>query len=111
MEDTTTLLRFKKAYGEKLIGLWLYESLVGIDTDEWKVTQNKIAKVKSVLQDVCYMLAERDKWVDEHEFNGTNYVAAPVTRRIVERVMGKYFKVVSTYYGDGLHVVLRAYEY
>lgn len=55
--------------------------------------------------------AERDKWVDEHEFNGTNYVAAPVTRRIVERVMGKYFKVVSTYYGDGLHVVLRAYEY
>ena len=40
MEDnTTTLLRFKKTYGEKLIGLWLNESLVGIDTDEWKQTQ------------------------------------------------------------------------
>ena len=49
MEGTTTLLRFKRTYGEKLIGLWLYESLVGIDTDEWKDTQNKIAKVKSVL--------------------------------------------------------------
>lgn len=61
MEDTTTLLRFKRAYGEKLISLWLYESLVGIDTDEWKVTQNKIAKIKSVLHDVCYLLADNDK--------------------------------------------------
>jgi len=59
--NTTTLLRFKKTYGEKLIGLWLYESLVGIDTDEWKQTQQKIAKVKSVLQDVCYLLADNDK--------------------------------------------------
>ena len=69
MEDnTTTLLRFKKTYGEKLIGLWLYESLVGIDTDEWKVTQNKIAKVKSVLQDVCYMLADNDKEIALHYY-------------------------------------------
>lgn len=55
--------------------------------------------------------AERDKWVDEHEFNGTNYVAAPVTRRIVEKVKGKNFKVVDNYYCDGLNVVLRANEY
>lgn len=58
---TTTLLRFRKTYGGKLIDLWLYESLVDIDTDEWKDTQNKIAKVKSALQDVCYMLANNDK--------------------------------------------------
>lgn len=50
---------------------------------------------------------ERDKWVDENEFDGTNYVAAPVTRRVVERVMGKNFKVVANYYSDGLNVVLR----
>lgn len=69
MEDnTTTLLRFKRTYGEKLIGLWLYESLVGIDTDEWKVTQNKIAKVKSVLQDVCYMLADNDEEIALHYY-------------------------------------------
>ena len=54
---------------------------------------------------------ERDKWVDENEFNGTNYVAAPVTRRVVEKVMGKYFQVVDNYYGNGLQVVLRADEY
>ena len=54
---------------------------------------------------------ERDKWVDENEFNGTNYVAAPVTRRVVENVMGKYFQVVDNYYGDGLSVVLRKDEY
>lgn len=34
MRDTTTLLRCKKTYGEKLIGLWLYESLCQINTDE-----------------------------------------------------------------------------
>lgn len=50
---------------------------------------------------------ERDKWVDENEFDGTNYVAAPVTRRVVERVMGKNFKVAANYYSDGLNVVLR----
>lgn len=66
--NTTTLLRFKKTYGEKLIGLWLYESLVDIDTDEWKVTQNKIAKVKSVLQDVCYMLADNDEEIALHYY-------------------------------------------
>lgn len=66
--NTTTLLRFKKTYGEKLIGLWLYESLVGIDTDEWKVTQNKIAKVKSVLQDVCYLLADKDMDTATHYY-------------------------------------------
>lgn len=54
---------------------------------------------------------ERDKWVDENEFNGTNYVAAPVTRRVVEKVMGKHFQVVDNYYGDGLNVVLRKDEY
>ena len=54
---------------------------------------------------------ERDKWVDENEFNGTNYVAAPVTRKVVERVMGKYFQVVNNYYGDGLNVVFRKDEY
>lgn len=54
---------------------------------------------------------ERDKWVDENEFNGTNYVAAPVTRRVVEKVMGKYFQIVNNYYGDGLQVVLRKDEY
>ena len=50
---------------------------------------------------------ERDTWVDTHEFNGSNYVASSVTRRVVERVMGKYFKVVSNLYGNGLNVVLR----
>ena len=53
---------------------------------------------------------ERDKWVDENDFNGTNYVAAPVIRRVVEKVMGKYFEVVSNLYGDGLNVVLREHE-
>lgn len=67
-EDTTTLLRFKKAYGEKLIGLWLYESLCGIDTNEWRTTQNKIAKVKSVLLDVCYQLADNDTEIATHYY-------------------------------------------
>lgn len=66
--NTTTLLRFKKTYGEKLIGLWLYEALCGIDTDEWRATQNKIAKVKSVLQDVCYLLADNDKEIALHYY-------------------------------------------
>ena len=52
--------------------------------------------------------AERDKWVAENEFEGANYVAAPVTRKVIERVMGKNFKVVANYYFDGLNVVLRA---
>lgn len=69
MEDNTTiLLRFKKTYGEKLIGLWLYESLCGLDTDEWRVTQNKIAKVKSVLHDVCYQLADNDVEIATHYY-------------------------------------------
>ena len=51
--------------------------------------------------------AERDTWVDTHEFNGSNYVASAVTRRVVERVMGKYFKIVSNLYDNGLNVVLR----
>ena len=55
--------------------------------------------------------AERDKWIDENEFNGTNFVAAPVPRRIVDRVMGKNFKVVDNYYFDGLSVILRANDY
>ena len=55
--------------------------------------------------------AERDAWVDTHEFNGSNYVASAVTRRVVERVRGKYFKVVSNLYGDGLNVVLREHEW
>ena len=54
---------------------------------------------------------ERDKWVDENEFNGIDYVAAPVPRRVVEKVMGKYFQVVNNYYGDGLNVVFRKDEY
>ena len=54
---------------------------------------------------------ERDKWVDENEFNGMNYVAAPVTRRVVEKVMGKHFRVVDNYYGDCLNVVFRKDEY
>lgn len=65
---TTTLLRVKKTYGEKLIGLWLYESLCGLDTDEWRVTQNKIAKVKSVLQDACYLLADKDEKIALHYY-------------------------------------------
>ena len=55
--------------------------------------------------------AERDAWVDAHEFKGSNYVASAVTRRVVEMVMGKYFKVVNNYYGDGLNVVFRKWEY
>ena len=55
--------------------------------------------------------SERDKWVEENEFNGTNFVAATVTRRIVERVMGRDFNVIKNYYGDGLNVVLRANDY
>lgn len=67
-EDTTTLLRFKKTCGEKLIGLWLYESLCGIDTAEWRTTKNKIAKVKSVLLDVCYQLADNDTEIATHYY-------------------------------------------
>lgn len=52
----------------------------------------------------------RDTWVDKNEFDGTNYVAASVTRKVVERVMGKNFKVIDNYYGDGLNVVLRKNE-
>lgn len=55
--------------------------------------------------------SSRDKWVDENEFDGTNYVAAPVTRKVVERVMGKNFKVLANYYGDGLSLVLRKNDY
>lgn len=55
--------------------------------------------------------AERDAWVDTHEFNGSNYVASSVTRRVVEKVMGSYFKVVSNLYGNGLNVVLRKNEW
>lgn len=55
--------------------------------------------------------AGRDTWVEENEFDGTNYVATPITRRELERVMGKGFKVVENYYYDGLNVVLRANEY
>jgi len=51
--------------------------------------------------------AERDTWVDTHELNGSNYVASSVTRRVVEKVMGKYFKVVHNLYGNGLNVILR----
>lgn len=53
---------------------------------------------------------ERDLWVEENEFNGRHYVASAVTRRIVEQVMGRYFKVVTNLYGDGLNVVLRKNE-
>lgn len=53
----------------------------------------------------------RDKWVEENEFDGTNYVAAPVTRKVVERIKGKNFKVIANYYLDGLAVVLRKDEY
>lgn len=68
MEDnTTTLLRFKKTYGEKLIGLWLYQSLYGCN-EEPKELQNKIAKVKSVLQDVCYLLADKDVEIALHYY-------------------------------------------
>lgn len=66
--NTETLLRFKKTYGEKLIGLWLYESLCGLDTDEWRATKNKIAKVKSVLLDVCYLLADNDVEIATHYY-------------------------------------------
>lgn len=58
------------------------------------------------------MLSRRkDTWGEENEFDGTNYVAAPITRRSLERVVGKNFKVVDNYYFDGLNVVLRANEY
>ncbi len=59
-EDTTTLLRLRKMYGEKLVDLWLYKSSVGIYTADWMITNEKIKKVKSVLQDVCYLLADND---------------------------------------------------
>lgn len=68
MKNTTTLLRFKKTYGEKLIGLWLEESLCQLNTDEWCLTQNKIAKVKSDLQDVCYQLADNDVEIALHYY-------------------------------------------
>lgn len=55
--------------------------------------------------------AERDTWVEENEFDGTDYVAAPITRKALERVVGKNFKVVDNYYYDGLSVVLRANDY
>lgn len=75
----------KKTYGEKLIGLWLYESLVGIDTDEWKQTQQKIAKVKSVLQDVCYMLADNDKEIALHYYlSYINYIDQKTNRILDE---------------------------
>ena len=54
--------------------------------------------------------AERDAWVDTHEFKGSNYVASAVTRRVVEKVMGKYFKVVANLYGNGLNVVIREHD-
>ena len=66
--NTTTLLRFKKTYGEKLIGLWLYESLCQLNTDEWRATKNKIEKVKSVLQDVCYQLADNNVEIATHYY-------------------------------------------
>ena len=68
MENTSTLLRFKKTYGEKLIGLWLYESLCQLNTDEWRLPKNKIAKVKSDLQDVCYQLADNDVEIATHYY-------------------------------------------
>lgn len=52
----------------------------------------------------------KDLWVEENKFNGRHYVASAVTRRIVEQVMGRYFKVVTNLYGDGLNVVLRKNE-
>ena len=55
--------------------------------------------------------AERDAWVDTHEFKEGNYVASAVTRRVVEKVMGKHFKVVSNLYGNGLNVVLREHDW
>lgn len=54
---------------------------------------------------------ERDNWVDEHEFDGTNYVAAPITRKTVERIKGKNFKIINNYYFDGMNVVLSKNEY
>ena len=66
--NTTTLLRFKKTYGEKLIGLWLYESLCQLNTDEWRATKNKIEKVKSDLLDVCYRLADNDVEIATHYY-------------------------------------------
>lgn len=67
--NTTTLLRFKKTYGEKLIGLWLYESLCQLNTDEWRETKkNKIEKVKSDLLDVCYRLADNDVEIATHYY-------------------------------------------
>lgn len=55
--------------------------------------------------------AERDTWVDTHKFDGSNYVASVVTRRVVEKVMGKLFRVESNFYGDGLNVVFRKNEW
>lgn len=53
---------------------------------------------------------ERDKWVDEHEYDGTNYVAAPVKRRTLERIKGKNFKIMNNYYLDGMSVVFSKNE-
>lgn len=73
--NTTTLLRFKKTYGEKLIGLRLYASLCQLNTDEWRATQNKIAKVTSDLQDVCYRLADNDVEIALHYYRSyINYL-------------------------------------
>lgn len=71
------------------------------------------ASLKGNAYDFCAFptKAERDTWVEENEFDGANYVAAPITRRELERVVGKNFKVVDNYYFDGLNVVLRASEY
>lgn len=54
---------------------------------------------------------ERDTWVDEHEFDGTNYVAATITRKTVEKIKGKNFKIIHNYYFDGMNVVFSKNEY
>lgn len=83
--NTTTLLRFKKTYGERLIGLWLYESLCNIDTDEWKQTQIKISKIKSDLLDVCYQLADNDVEIAFHYYHSyINYLDQKTTHILDE---------------------------
>lgn len=67
-KDTTTLLKYKRAYGNKLIGLWLYEAVCDIDTEQWKVTKTNIEKTAHVLRDVCNQLADNDTEIATHYY-------------------------------------------
>ena len=57
---------------------------------------------------------EREKWLDENDMDGVNWVAAPITRKELQERIGKRFTVAADYgiYGDDdtiiAHTVLPA---